>query len=150
MYRPEVIKWFFCFGGFLYFNKIPNYMKHLKFLLFPLLLISCYLSFLAVPAIAQDLGHDPATFRDLEEYIRRILNRVTSLGLIAVFVMFLWGGFKYLTAGGNPETNQAAQKILTYAVLGLVLLIGAWFILRFIAVFTGLDNRLLDFSIVLN
>lgn len=113
-----------------------------------MLLFSGYLFFLAVPAFAQDLGHDPATFRDLEEYIRVILNRVTSLGLIAVFVMLLWGGFKYMTAGGNPEANQAAQKIITYAVLGLVLLIGAWFILRFIAVFTGLDDKLLNFSII--
>ena len=53
--------------------------------------------------------------------------------------MLLLGGFQHLTAGGNPEKTQKAWATITYAVVGLVLLVGIWFILRFIRQFTGVD-----------
>ena len=87
-----------------------------------------------------------AGFADLEILVEKVLGGVFSLGLIAVFVMLLYGGFKYLTAGGNAEANQKAGAVITYAVLGLVLMIGAWFILRLIENFTGISVT--DFSII--
>ena len=51
--------------------------------------------------------------------------------------MFIVGGFKYVTSGGDPKKVQAAQATLTYAILGLVLALLAWFILVFIEKFTG-------------
>ena len=107
--------------------------------------------FLANPSFAfaqdPDLGHDPATFSDLEGYIATLLGRFTSLALIAVFVMLVYGGFRYLTAGGNPENNQAASKIITYAILGLVLMLGVWFIIRFLEIF--LNVNLTEFSLII-
>ena len=47
------------------------------------------------------------------------------------------GGFRYLTSMGDPKGTETAKNTLTYAVLGLVLIIGAWFILQFIEEFTG-------------
>ena len=51
--------------------------------------------------------------------------------------MLIVGGFQYLTAGGNPEKTKAAGNTITYAVIGLVVILGAWFILLFIEKFTG-------------
>ena len=101
----------------------------------------------AVEAVETNLT-GVAQFSDLEILIEGVLSGVFRLGLIAVFVMLLYGGFRYLVAGGNPEANQKASGVITYAILGLALMIGAWFILRLIASFTGLDDQLLDFSII--
>ena len=87
-----------------------------------------------------------AGFADLEGLLEKVLGGIFRLGLIAVFVMLLYGGFSYLTAGGNPESNQKAGNVITYAILGLVLMIGAWFILRLIENFTGIT--ITDFSIM--
>jgi len=87
-----------------------------------------------------------AQFEHLEILMQKVLGGVFSLGLVAVFVMLLYGGFKYLTAGGNPEANQKAGGVITYAILGLVLMIGAWFILRLIENFTGISVT--NFSII--
>jgi len=108
---------------------------------FYLLLITYYL-LLAGPAHAADWvsGEDePAQFKDLETIFENILAIIFPLGGIAVFIMLLLGGFQHLTAGGNPEKTQKAWATITYAVVGLVLLVGIWFILRFIRQFTGVD-----------
>ncbi|HUS60256.1 MAG TPA: pilin [Nevskiaceae bacterium] len=82
---------------------------------------------------------DPAEIKDFEEIVRNILNIAIRLAGVALFIMLIVGGFKYLTAGGDPKKAEAAQKTLTYAIGGLVLVILAWFILLFIKEFTGVD-----------
>lgn len=78
-----------------------------------------------------------ATIQGLECIFIRILNIATSLAGLAVFIMLLVGGFKYLTSGGDPKKAQSAKDTLSHAILGLVLIIAAWFILQFIEEFTG-------------
>lgn len=81
--------------------------------------------------------NDPAQIKDLEFIFSRILNVVTDLAILAVFIMLVIGGFKYLTSGGDPKATESAQKTLTYAIFGLAALVGIWLILKFIEVFTG-------------
>lgn len=83
-----------------------------------------------------------------------LLNIAIRIGGILVLVMFLIGGFKYLTAGGDPKKASQAWNTLSFAVLGLVLMILAWFIMLFLAKFTGLTGPgaplgidILDFKI---
>jgi cation transporter-like permease len=78
-----------------------------------------------------------ATIQCLECLFSDFLSIATALAGLAVFVMLLAGGFQYLTSGGDPKATESAKNTLTYAVLGLVLIIVAWFILRFIEEFTG-------------
>lgn len=78
-----------------------------------------------------------ATLKGFECIFARILNTVIRLGGIALFVMLLIGGFKLMTAGGDAKKVQSAQQTLTYAVIGLVVIIGAWFVFRLIEIFTG-------------
>ncbi|MFC1727728.1 hypothetical protein ACFL0Y_04355 [Patescibacteria group bacterium] len=80
---------------------------------------------------------DVATIKCFECIFQGIINVALRLGGILVLVMLIVGGFSYLTAGGDPKKAQLARNILTYAVLGLVLLILVWFILLFIEKFTG-------------
>ena len=67
-----------------------------------------------------------------------VIHVLVRLGGVVVLVMFVAGGFKYLTAGGDPKKAQAAQQTITHAVIGIALMILAWFILWFIERFTGI------------
>lgn len=80
-----------------------------------------------------------ATLKGIEWIFARILNLITYFAVLAVFIMLVVGGFKYLTSGGDPKATESAQNTLTYAIFGLVALIGVWLILKFIYVFTGVD-----------
>lgn len=87
---------------------------------------------------------DVATLGGLEVIFKTVFNYAARFAGIAVFMMLIAGGFKYLTAGGDPEKTESAKKTITYAVAGLCLLILAWFILRFISLFTGVDVTIFE------
>lgn len=80
-----------------------------------------------------------ATLQCFECIFQNILHYVIQAGGIVAFIFLIIGGFKYLTAGGDPKKAESARNTLTYAILGLVLLILAWFILYFVKNFTGVD-----------
>lgn len=85
-------------------------------------------------------GPDPDTavgFDYLETIFTNILHLAMAAAGIAVFVMLLIGGFKYLTSAGDPKAAESARGTLTWAIIGLFILIGAWFILKLIEEFTG-------------
>ena len=75
----------------------------------------------------------------LKTSVKVIFNYAVRFAGIAVFLMLIAGGFKYLTAGGDPKKAESAQKTITYAIFGLALLIGGFFILLFIEKFTGVE-----------
>lgn len=68
---------------------------------------------------------------DLVSTVTRIIQWVLGLlGLVAV-IMIIIGGFRWMTAGGNEEKVEAAKKILTAAIIGLIIVLLAWAIVIF-------------------
>lgn len=82
-------------------------------------------------------GMNIATLKCLECVFQAILQITIRAAGIVAFILLVIGGFKYLTAGGDPKATQSAQGTITYAIAGIFLMILAWFILRFIALFTN-------------
>jgi len=56
----------------------------------------------------------------LEVILCGLLNWVFWGLIIFSIVMFLVGGYKYTTSGGDPERVRGATKTLTFAVIGVV------------------------------
>lgn len=87
-----------------------------------------------------------ATIQGFQCLIANILRiAVTGIGF-AGFVMLIVGSFRYLLSGGNPKGIDEGKKTITYAVLGLIMALSAYFILRIIADFTGVEG-ILNFTI---
>lgn len=87
-----------------------------------------------------------ATIQGFQCLIANVLRiAVTGIGF-AGFVMLIVGSFRYLLSGGNPKGIDEGKQTTTYAVLGLVMALSAYFILRIIADFTGVD-AILNFTI---
>ncbi|KKU12184.1 MAG: hypothetical protein UX19_C0005G0016 [Candidatus Woesebacteria bacterium GW2011_GWA1_45_8] len=80
-----------------------------------------------------------ATLQDLEVVFANIVSAILGFAGIVLFVLLIMGGFKYITAGGDPKAVDGAKKTLTYAIVGFVLVASAFLILRFIEVFTGIN-----------
>lgn len=87
-----------------------------------------------------------ATFKSFEAIFENVLTVIFSLAALAAFVMLIIGGFRYLTAAGDPKASEQARGTITWAIVGLLFLIGAWFILSLISEFTGVKN-ILEFKI---
>ena len=91
---------------------------------------------------------DVPTLKCLEVVFERILTISTGLVVVVLFIMFLIGGFGYLTSLGNPEKMKKAQGTLRYAVLGTGLFIVSYLILRVIGVlFLADPDSLFKFTI---
>lgn len=88
------------------------------------------------------------TFKCLEMIFENILNIATSFIILVLFVMFVYGAFQYLTSFGNADKVKKAQGTLKFALLGFIIFISAFIILKVIDIlFLGGEGRLFRFSI---
>jgi hypothetical protein len=64
--------------------------------------------------------------------LRRIINVFSWIvGVIAV-IMIVIGGLKYITSGGDSGNVSSAKNTILYALVGLVIVALAQFIVRFV------------------
>ncbi len=83
-----------------------------------------------------------------EIMFQNLLFMSAGIVLLILFIMFLIGGFHYLTSFGNPEKIKKAQGTLKYAILGLVIYMSSFIILKIIdAVFLGNNGDIFKFHI---
>ena len=65
--------------------------------------------------------------------IMRVIEVLLSIaGLLAVIFLIV-GGFRYITAGGNEETAESAKKTIIIAIIGIVVVILSFVIVRVIS-----------------
>lgn len=86
-----------------------------------------------------DLGPDAAGLTQIEQVFSSVISVIAGLGFVALLVMVILAGFKYLTSGGEPKAVQQAHQTITWALLGVVFMAIAWLILQLIYAFTGVD-----------
>ena len=53
------------------------------------------------------------------------------VGVVAV-IMVIFGGFKYITSGGDSNSVSGAKNTLIYAIVGLIIVALAQFIVHFV------------------
>ena len=82
---------------------------------------------------------DIATIKDLEFIFGNVVKSALGFAGIVLFVLLLTGGFKYITSGGDPKALEGAQKTITYAIGGLILILVSYLILVLIKTITGVD-----------
>lgn len=69
---------------------------------------------------------------DPDKFIIQIINAVTvMLGVILIAVL-VYAGSLYLTAAGNEEKTKSAKNIITYAIIGMVVVAAARIIATFV------------------
>ena len=92
----------------------------------------------ALPVFAElDVGLDYGTFtglgtKDLREGVMMIVQLMLGfLGIVAIIII-LYGGFVWMTAGGNEENVAKAKKIISAGIIGLVIIFTAFAIAQFV------------------
>lgn len=99
----------------------------------------------AVPAYAQfqdwgdcvDQKSKVATLRCIPVLFNNLVaGALMFVGTVAV-VMIIYGGIKFINSGGDQKETTEARKILTFAILGAILVLGSFAIIYFIGFLTG-------------
>lgn len=78
-----------------------------------------------------------ATISCIVPLFESVIKAVVSFGAVALFIMLLVGGFKFLTSGGDPKKLESARGTITQAVVGIAIMSIAYLIIYTIEVFTG-------------
>jgi hypothetical protein len=62
----------------------------------------------------------------------RIINAILGIVGSLALIMFIYGGLVWMTAGGNEQRVKKGRDILSWAVLGLVVIFASYAILKLI------------------
>lgn len=69
---------------------------------------------------------------DVRVVIAKIINVALGFLGIAVVLLILYGGFVWMTAGGDEKKIETAKKIITNAVIGLIIIVLSFAISSFV------------------
>lgn len=86
-------------------------------------------SVLSIESVGSQIGLGNA---DLKKTVLNILQLVLGLLTFVAVVMVILGGFTWLTAAGNEEKVERAKKIISAAVIGLIIVLLAWAVVIFV------------------
>lgn len=70
--------------------------------------------------------------------VTSIVNLITFIVAAIAVVMIIYGGFRYITSGGDPGKVTSAKNTILYGLIGLVIVAVAQVLTRFVLTYT--DN----------
>lgn len=70
-------------------------------------------------ALAQTTLDNPIGTSDLRVVVGRIIRALLGLSGTLALLMFVWGGFQWITSGGEKEKIDKGKRTLTWAAIGL-------------------------------
>lgn len=105
----------------------------------------------AAGTTAVDIGAE-ATKNDFFGFtcVGNIVSNIVAAGFLVsgviVFLYIVWGGFDYLSSGGDKGKIESGQKRITAAIIGLAIVASSWAIYQLVIYFFGinLDNLCTD------
>ncbi len=117
--------------------------RFLSFVL-PLLLVGVFLSPAIVgsaptPEISDPLGvyvgeQTGLSGQDIRISVVKVINVLLGLLGLVFVVLILYAGFMWMTSAGNTEKVDTAKKILGASIIGLVIIMTAYSITRFVLI----------------
>jgi len=87
-------------------------------------------------------------FQDVLQIIANVFKLLRSLAFYAAIGFAIFGGIKMIISQGNPKDLESAKKILTSALIGVLIVYGASFIVNI--VITLLLGYSLSYEAIIN
>jgi len=116
-------------------------MKIKKYFLSFMVVVLCLVPFLAFGFTETELGSlELETVRaeakygtaSLPQVIGRVVTIVLSLMALIAIVIIIVAGFQWMTSGGSEDKIKAAKKLMGSAMVGLIIIIFAYAVAKFI------------------
>jgi len=77
-------------------------------------------------------GNDAGGAQKIQDIVTLIVNIFSVVVGIVAVIMIVVGGFKYITSGGDSGNITSAKNTIVYAIIGLVVVALAQFIVKFV------------------
>jgi len=83
----------------------------------------------------------PLAFNSLGEIISRIVNAfLIPIAGVILLLVFIWAGFEFMTSEGNPDKIKSAQAKITTGIIGIVLLVLSFLIVKVVELIFGVQT----------
>lgn len=93
---------------------------------------------MAVTEVPEDSGF--AKLSDLVIVFANITSVIATFAGFAVLLMLVRGGVAYITAQGDPKALQGARGSVTWAIIGLIVILSAYAIISIIVGFVQIPG----------
>lgn len=87
-----------------------------------------------------------ATLRCIPVLFNNVIRGALSFVGITALFFIVYAGFSFVNSGGDPKKVQGARQIMTYAIIGLIIVLLSFAILFFIGWTTGSYDCITSFS----
>ena len=77
-------------------------------------------------------NEDKETFNEILKPVMKIYNLVKYSATVLAVVVLLFAGVNYMVSGSNPAKREQAKNMITYVVIGLVVIWASPLIVNFI------------------
>ncbi len=85
------------------------------------------------------LDNNVATLRCIPIVLQNIISAALLFSGVVALFLIIYSGIKLVYSGGDQKQVQSARQIMTYAILGLVLVLLSFGIIYFISYLTRVD-----------
>jgi len=83
----------------------------------------------------------PLKFNNLGEVVSRVINVfLIPIAGIILLLIFIFAGYDFITSQGNPEKIKSAQAKMTSGIIGLVLLVLSFLVVRVVELIFGVKS----------
>ncbi len=79
----------------------------------------------------------------LSHVIGRILQFILPLAGVILLFVFIWGGYDFMMSQGSADKIKSAQGKITAGIIGFILLILSYFIVKLISTIFGLQTGII-------
>lgn len=69
--------------------------------------------------------NDPVAFNSIGAILTTFTGAIILVAGIAAFIFLIIGGVQYITSGGDKAAAQSARDRITYAIMGLVIVVSS-------------------------
>jgi len=94
-------------------------------------------------AYASYLESPTTQFTSIASIVNAFVSPILMLAGIVLFGLVVVGGFKYMTSGDDPKAKDGAKGTITSALIGFIIVFGAYWIIEIISTVIGLDIAIL-------
>lgn len=81
-------------------------------------------------------------WKELGPIINELLKNIILLGIFIATLMIFYAGFILVKGEGSPDSRSRAKSIFLNIIIGMVLLVGAYYIVEFILDTLGVNPEL--------
>jgi hypothetical protein len=121
-------------------NFYNKKMKKNLTLIIPLIILSLNFLLFLNSALAEEVEiENPLKWEKIEDFTSSILKFLTAFALAIFPILIIIAGYQFMTAGGDPKKIEDAKRMLWYAFIGLLIILGAQAILAGIKSAMGVE-----------